>query len=121
MGNLQADWLMISSVLGTTIFFATNIGMFIWLMRHRPEILYRKGKDHADTMLDWRIIGEVVLQCSSFSGGVVLLLNVSVFILTGLWNIDARSLGIIALAFALTLFRSFDSFVTGLSKSRVKL
>jgi hypothetical protein len=119
VGNLQADWLTISSVLGTTIFMATNIGMFVWLIRYQPNILYRKGKDHVDTTLDWRIIGEIVFQCSSFSGGVILLLNVSVFILTGIWNIDARSLGVMALAFALTLFRSFDGFVTELKRLKV--
>jgi hypothetical protein len=36
--------------------------------------------------------------------------------ITGIWNVDAKSLGILALAFAMMLFRSFDKFVTGLKR-----
>ena len=116
MGNLQLDWLLISSILGTTIFLATNVTVFVWLMRFRPEVLQSKGTDQRETTYNWNIIGGIVLQCSSFSGGIVLLINILVFMITGIWNVDAKSLGILALAFAMMLFRSFDKFVTGLKR-----
>lgn len=67
-----------------------------------------------ETTFDWKVIGEIMLQCCSFSGGIVLLLNTVVFMITGIWNLDGVSLGILALAFALMLFRSFDGFLTRL-------
>lgn len=114
MGNLQLDWLLVSSILGTTIFVATNVAVFVWLLRFWPDVLRSKGMDRMETTYNWNIIGGIVLQCSSFSGGIVLLINVLVYMITGTWNVDAKSLGILALAFALMLFRSFDKFLTGL-------
>lgn len=114
MGNSQLDWLLISSVLGIIIFAATTLAVFIWLLRFKPEILQRKGDGNMETTFDWSAIREIILQCSSFSGGLVILLNVFIFLATGIWTIDARSVGVMALAFALMLFRSFDRFLTHL-------
>lgn len=47
---------------------------------------------------------------------MVLVLNVVGFLLTGVWNIDAKSLGLLALAFVLMQLQSLDRFVTGLKK-----
>ena len=114
MGNLQLDWILISSMLGAIIFTVTNLGIFIWLLWFKPETLRSKDVDRTDTTLDWKVIGEIMLHSSSFSGGVVLLLNTIVFMITGVWNLDVGSLGILELAFALMLFRSFDGFLTNL-------
>ena len=114
MGNSQLDWLLISSVLGIIIFAATTLAVFIWLLRFKPEILRRKGDGNMETTFDWSAIREIILQCISFSGGLVILLNVFIFLATGIWTMDARSVGVMALAFALMLFRSFDRFLTHL-------
>ncbi|MGI0020296.1 MAG: hypothetical protein ACREAY_07475 [Nitrososphaera sp.] len=116
MGNLQLDWLLISSILSVTIFVTTNIAVFVWLLKFKPEVLRSKGIEQRETTYNWNVIGGIVLQCSSFSGGIVLLINILVFMITGIWNVDAKSLGILALAFAMMLFRSFDKFVTGLRR-----
>lgn len=118
MGNLQLDWLMISSVLGIVIFAATTLAVFIWLLWFRPETLRTRGEDNIETTFDWKVVGEILLQCSSFSGGLVILLNVLIFLVAGIWNLDPRSLGVMALAFALMLFRSFDRFLTHLIRER---
>jgi magnesium-transporting ATPase (P-type) len=120
MGNLQVDWLLISSILGIITFIATSMAVFVWLVLYRPEILRAKEKDHAATTLEWKIIGEIMIQCGSLSGGIILMLNVLIFMLTGVWNIDARSLGALVLSFGLMLFKSFDSFVTGLRQRHVE-
>lgn len=119
MDNMDLDWLTISSILGTLIFVLTNTGIFLWLLRFRPQILRSRGVDRIETTLNWKVIGEIMLQCISFSGGIVLLLNTAVFMITGIWNLDATSLGVLALAFALMLFRSFDAFLTTLLKGRM--
>jgi hypothetical protein len=119
MGNLQLDWLLISSILSATILVATNMTVFAWLLRFKPELLRSKGVERSETTYNWNVIGRIVLQCSSFSGGIVLLINILVFMIAGIWNIDVKSLGILALAFAMMLFRSFDKFLTGL-KGEVK-
>jgi hypothetical protein len=116
MGNLQLDWLLISSILGIAIFLTTNVAIFAWLLRFWPDVLRSKGADRLETTYNWSVIGGIVLQCSSLSGGIVILLNILVFMATGTWNMDAKSLGIMALAFALMLFRSFDRFLTGLMR-----
>jgi hypothetical protein len=116
VGNLQVDWLLISSILSTTILVATNMIVFVWMLKFRPEVLLSKGVERRETTYNWNVIGGIVLQCSSFSGGIVLLINILVFMITGIWNVDAKSLGILALAFALMLFRSFDKFITGLKR-----
>ena len=118
MGNSQLDWLLISSLLGVVIFAATTLAVFIWLLRFKPEILRAKGDGSVETTLDWKIVGVIILQCSSFSGGLVILLNVFIFLATGIWTIDARSVGAMALAFALMLFRSFDGFLTHLKYAK---
>lgn len=114
MGNSPLDWVLISYVLGIVTFVVTTFAVFVWLLRFRPELLRTKGKSNIETTFDWKVIGEIVVQCSSFTGGFVILLNVLVFVVTGIWSIDAGSLGIMALAFALMLFRSFDRFLTQL-------
>lgn len=119
MGNLQLDWLSISSILGIIIFIGTTLAVFAWLMLYRPEVLRSKEKN-AVTTLDWRIIGEIMLHCSSFSGGIILMLNVLIFVVTGIWSVDARSLGVLVLAFGIMLFRSFDSFVSSLCQRQVQ-
>jgi hypothetical protein len=119
MGNSELDWLLISSILGTATFVVVSITIFAWLLRFKPEILRSKGSNRVETTLDWEVIGRIILQASSFSGGIVIVINVLIYIISGTWDIDARSLGVLALAFALTLFKSFDGFITGLlRKSR---
>ena len=119
MGNSELDWLLISSILGTATFVVASITIFAWLLRFKPEILRSKGSNRVETTLDWEVIGRIILQASSFSGGIVIVINVLIYIISGTWDIDARSLGVLALAFALTLFKSFDGFITGLlRKSR---
>lgn len=116
MGNLHLDWLLISSILSSTILVTTNMLVFAWLLKFKPELLRSKGVKRSETTYNWNVIGGIVLQCSSFSGGIVLLINILVFMITGIWNVDAKSLGILALAFAMMLFRSFDNFITGLKR-----
>ena len=118
MGNSQLDWLLISSLLGIVIFATTTLTVFTWVLRFKPEILRAKGNDNVETTLDWKIVGEIILQCSSFSGGLVILLNVIIYLVIGIWNVDAGSLGIMALAFAFILFRSFDRFLTYLKNEK---
>jgi hypothetical protein len=117
VGNLQIDWLWISSILGTITFVVTNTAVFVWLISYRSEIIRAKGRS-TKTTFDWKIIGQIVLQCTSFSSGIILILNVLISMLTGIWNVDIRSIGIMVLAFALMLFRSFDSFLTELRQRR---
>lgn len=119
MGNLELDWLLISSILGAVIFIVTTMSVFVWLMLYRPETLRSKENDCAITTLDWRIIGEIMVHCSSFSGGIILMFNVLIFMLTGIWSVDARSLGVLVLAFGLMLFKSFDGFVTSLRQRQI--
>lgn len=116
MGNLQLDWLLISSILGTATFVIVSITIFVWLLRFRPEILRSKGANRIETSLDWEVIGKIVLQASSFSGGIVIIINVLIYVISGTWSIDARSLGVMILAFALMLFKSFDKFITRLCR-----
>jgi hypothetical protein len=116
MGNLQIDWLLISSILGTAIFVATNAVVFIWLLRFRPEVLRSRAEDRIETTYNWNIIGGILMQCSSFSGGIILVINALIFMITGTWNVDAKSLGVLLIAFALMLLRSFDKFITGLTR-----
>ena len=39
------------------------------------------------------------MQCSSFSGGIILVINVLIFMITGTWNVDAKSLGVLLIDF----------------------
>ena len=112
MGNLDFDWITISSVLGPATFIVTTLAVFIWVLRFKPEILRTKEGENMETTLDWKVIREIMLQCSAFSGGLVILLNVVISLAIGMWNVDARALGVMAFAFALMLFRSFDVFLT---------
>jgi hypothetical protein len=114
MGNTELDWLLIYSILGTATFVIVNITIFVWLLRFRPEMLRSKGTNRTETTLNWEVIGRVVLQASSFSGGIVIVINALIYMISGAWEIDARSLGVLVLAFALTLFKSIDGFITGL-------
>lgn len=115
MGNLQSEWLVISSLVGAMVFVATNIAIFYWVLRYYPQALKSKDLD-SGTTLNWSMITRITLHSVSFSGGMVLVLNVVGFLLTGVWNIDAKSLGLLALAFALMQLQSLDRFVTGLKK-----
>ena len=118
MGNLQLDWLLISSIVGTAMFVAVSATIFIWLLRFNPEILRSKGMHRMETTLDWEVIGKIILQIISFSGGVVIVINVLIYMISGTWDIGIQSLGILVLAFALMLFKSFDGFITGLRRYR---
>ena len=118
MGNSELDWLLISSILGTATFVVVSVTIFAWLLRFKPEILRSKGSNRVETTLDWEVIGRIILQASSFSGGIVIVINVLIYMISGTWDIDARSLGVLVLAFALTLFKSFDGFITGLRRRR---
>lgn len=118
MGNTQLDWLLISSILGIMTFVVVSITIFVWLLRFRPEMLKSKGTHRLETTLDWEVIGRIIFQASSFSGGIVIVINVLIYMISGIWDIDVRSLGMLVLAFALTLFKSFDSFITSLRYRR---
>jgi hypothetical protein len=64
VGNLGLDWMPISTILGTIIFIVTNVAIFTWLARYRPEVLCTRSRGHAETTFDWKVIREIVLQCS---------------------------------------------------------
>jgi hypothetical protein len=53
-------------------------------------------------------------QCSTLAAGLFIIMNVLLFLVFGKWYIDARSVGIMVVAFAILLLRSFDSFWTRL-------
>lgn len=115
VGNLELDWLIISRILSIIIFLTTSSAIFVWLFRFRPEALKSKKKN-VETTYDWKLIGEVIMHSSTFSGGIIILLNVLVFMFTGIWSIDAKSMIVLVVAFALMIFRSLDKFLTGLGR-----
>jgi hypothetical protein len=71
----------------------------------------RQGQD---TTYNWNLIIAIIVRCSSFAGGIFLVSNVVIFLITGSWYVDSRSIGILTMAFVILLFQSFDRFVTGI-------
>lgn len=67
-----------------------------------------------DTTLNWNLILTVITHCTSLAGGVFIAMNVGVFLLTGVWYIDARAIGLLLVAFVVVMLKSFDSFWTRL-------
>lgn len=113
--SFQADWSLISYLLGGIIFVASSALIFYRIHHCRPSMLKagyaRQGRD---TTYNWNLIMTVIVRCSSFAGGILLVSNVIIFLITGSWYVDSRSIGILTMGFVILLFQSFDRFVTSI-------
>jgi hypothetical protein len=109
--SFKIDWLFISTLLSITIFITTCTIIFYRIRRFKPELL--KGTDvDCATTYNWNLVLHVVSNCIALAGGMFVIMNVILFILFSIWYIDARSVIVLVVAFAILLLKSFDRFYT---------
>jgi hypothetical protein len=113
-GN-SVDWLLITTMTGVLVFLGTATMVFCNVWRKKPALLKKtRNASVVDTTLNWNLILTVITHCTSLAGGVFIAMNVGVFLLTGLWHIDPRAIGLLLVAFVVVMLKSFDSFWTRL-------
>ena len=109
--SFKIDWLLVSTLFSMAIFMVTCAIIFYRIKRFRPELL--KGTEvDCMTTYNWNLVLNVVSNCIAFAGGTFVIINVVFFVLFGIWFIDARSIMVLVVAFAILLLRSFDRFYT---------
>ncbi|WP_415280596.1 hypothetical protein [Candidatus Nitrososphaera sp. FF02] len=95
----------------------TAATVFCKVWSKRPTLLKRVGNaSSVDTTLNWNLIMSVITQCMGLAGGVFIAMNVSLFVLFGVWHIDPKSIGLLVVAFIILMLRSFDRFLTNLMR-----
>lgn len=118
MGNLALDWFAVSLAVSIAVFFASISLILARVARKKPYLIRpaRSSGADADTTYNWNTILGIIGNCTALSGGVFIISNSLIFIVTGHWQIDPRSLALLVVAFAFLLLQSFDRFVTKLLK-----
>jgi hypothetical protein len=108
------DWLVVSIIASIAIFFASVSLVLIKVVHTKPYLIRHASPSGLDTTYNWNTILGIFGSCTGLAGGVFVISNALVFIGTGQWQIDPRSLGLLVVAFAILLLQSFDRFVTRL-------
>jgi hypothetical protein len=119
LGEDEVNWLLLSTLTSIIAFVAMNVTIFWRVWKRKPGLLKSTSYEGmvSDTTLNWNLILTIFTQCTALAAGLFVIMNVLLFLLFGRWYIDARSIGIMVIAFAILLFRSFDSFWTRLFNS----
>lgn len=115
---MDIDWFAVSVLASVCVFFASVSLIFAKVVRTKPYLIRhnRSSMSDVDTTYNWNTILGIVGHCTGLAGGVFIISNALVFLGTGEWQIDPRSLGLLVVAFAVLLLQSFDRFVTRLLK-----
>ncbi len=110
------DWLAVSLIASVCVFFASVSVILLKVARTKPYLIWhsRSSVSNVDTTYNWNTILGIVGHCTGLAGGVFIISNALVFLGTGEWQIDPRSLTLLVIAFAVLLLQSFDRFVTRL-------
>lgn len=110
------DWFAVSLLASVCVFFASVSVIMTKIVRRKPYLIRhaRSSVSDVDTTYNWNTILGIVGHCTGLAGGVFIISNALVFLGTGQWQIDPRSLGLLVVAFAVLLLQSFDRFVTRL-------
>lgn len=118
MGDLALDWFAVSLAVSMAVFFASISLILARVARKKPYLIRhaRSSGSDADTTYNWNTILGIIGNCAALAGGVFIISNALIFIITGQWQIDPRSLALLVVAFAVLLLQSFDRFVTKLLK-----
>lgn len=110
------DWLLITIIVSSISLIGSCIFIFYQIHKHKPTLLKPAriitDKNDEPTTYNWNLILTVILSCIAFGTGVFILSNVVVFIGVGIWYIDARAVGILAVVFAVYMFKELDKFVS---------
>ena len=119
LGKTDVNWLFLSTLPRIIAFVVMNVTIFWRVWKRKPGLLKSTSYEGmvSDTTLNWNLILTIFAQCTALAAGLFVIMNVLLFLLFGRWYIDARSIGIMVIAFAILLFRSFDSFWTRLFNS----
>lgn len=118
LGDLVVDWFAVSLAVSVAVFFASISVILAKVARTKPYLVRhaRSSGSDAETTYNWNTILGIIGNCTGLAGGVFIISNALVFLATGQWQIDPRSLGLLVVAFAVLLLQSFDRFVTRLLK-----
>lgn len=118
MGDLVIDAFSVSIAVSVAVFFASVSVILVKVARSRPSLIrhVRSSTSDSDTTYNWNAILGIVGNCTGLAGGVFIISNALIFLVTGQWQIDPRSLALSVVAFAVLLLQSFDRFVTRLLK-----
>jgi hypothetical protein len=111
---MEMDWFFVSMIASVISFVISLCFTFRTVMKAKPHLLHRITHYDSDTTYNWNLIIAIVGKCTSFAGGIFLVFNVLVFLVTGHWQIEPKSIGVLAISFLLLLLQSFDRFVTKL-------
>lgn len=112
------DWFAVSAVASFAVFVASVTLILARVAQKKPYLIrhVRSSGVEADTTYNWNTILGVIGNCTGLAGGVFIVSNAVIFLATGQWQIDPRSLGLLVIAFVVLLLQSFDRFVTRLLK-----
>ena len=115
---MAIDWFAVSVMISVVVFFASISLILAKVVRTKPYLIRhaRSSGVDTDTTYNWNMILGIVGHCTGLAGGFFVISNALVFLATGQWQIDPRSLGLLVVAFAVLLLQSFDRFVTRLLK-----
>lgn len=118
MGDLVLDAFVVSIAVSLAVFFASVSAILAKVARSRPYLIRytRSSAENSDTTYNWNTILGIIGNCTGLAGGVFIISNALIFLITGEWRIDPRSLALLVVAFAVLLLQSFDRFVTRLLK-----
>jgi hypothetical protein len=113
--------LIILVIIGVMSFIIANAFVFSKIYRNNPSSLrplrLRTEKlqtiDNASTF-NWNLIRRIILECLKFATGIFILCNLLTYLIFGVWYVDSKSVVLIVIVFAITLFQDFDKFVTSL-------
>ena len=112
----MTDWLPITIMVSIASVILSCIFIFYQIHRDKPTLLKLARiiitETDDPTTYNWNLILTIILSCIAFGSGVFILSNVVVFIIIGIWYVDARSVGILAVVFAVFMFKELNKFVT---------
>lgn len=116
----MTDWLFITTSISVIAIIISCVLVFYRVSKKKPTLLkpaQMKTSDIDDpTTYNWNLILTIIGSCVAFGTGIFILANVAVFIAFGIWYIDSRAVGVLAVVFGIYMFKEFDKFVTKLTK-----
>lgn len=69
-----------------------------------------------ETTYNWDLILSVIVACGAFAAAILATSNVVIFLFSGIWLINVRSVVVIAIVFMLFALKEFDKFVRKILK-----
>ena len=107
--------------IGVLTFIVANLYVFLRIRKENPSSLRplrlrteRHEKEDNGSTFNWNLIRRIILECLKFATGTFILSNLLAYLLFGVWYVDAKSVGLIAIVFTITLFQDFDKFISDL-------